>query len=539
MKKVSLFLAAFLGTSAILSSCVTLETCSKINNCVDCTENSFRCGWNKNEHKCGLRPSVHPDYESTIVFDDTCPVDYGPPGSFLPNWMGSTMSIIGESTLLDLSLPGTHDTLTYDLSTTVSEGGMDDAIKLAELLHNATDVVPDLIEDYIRSGAQCQDLTITEQLDAGIRFLDIRMMLEYTDTPSEWYSLHMMQSYGTSLQYFQQIRDWMDAHPSEVVVMWLSKHGNECATGEEQYPKVSVEQKQAFWKQILTVFDGLSADLSQTRLNETSVSTMVQRGHRAVFYVADYEEMTGYSSDLTTMTSTPYFALDSCLIDNQLGNKGNTEAVQQQRDLYAAADARKAADKLEQRFYLVSLAGDMDYVNAALLKFSVFDVKVNDTEVTAQCAASFDIDGMAWCPETLLDGSQLSNYYAQVAMDELVQGMLAAAGSGDSSSGGLPNAIYINAIGSIEGTIRTGTEVLWGKNRSPGDESHAQQGYAYSDAFVLYNVLKVCNNNNSKSSKGDELAAECDKYKDLLAARIAQNPMTLWDDSTHGRLTTW
>lgn len=86
----------------------------------------------------------------------------------------------------------------------------------------------------MRLGAQCQDLTVTQQLDAGIRFLDIRMMLEYTDDPAEWFSLHMLQSTDTSLQYFREIAAWMRAHPSEVVVMWLSKHGSQCATGQDQ-----------------------------------------------------------------------------------------------------------------------------------------------------------------------------------------------------------------------------------------------------------------------------------------------------------------
>ena len=39
-------------------------------------------------------------------------------------------------------LTGTHDTLTFDLSTTVSEGGMDDHLLFAELLHNYTSIVP-------------------------------------------------------------------------------------------------------------------------------------------------------------------------------------------------------------------------------------------------------------------------------------------------------------------------------------------------------------------------------------------------------------
>lgn len=35
------------------------------------------------------------------------------------NWMRDLMPVIGNASLFDLSLPGTHDTFTYDLSTTV------------------------------------------------------------------------------------------------------------------------------------------------------------------------------------------------------------------------------------------------------------------------------------------------------------------------------------------------------------------------------------------------------------------------------------
>lgn len=501
------------------------DLCKKHDNCVDCTEADFKCVWKKNGG-CGLRTSLQTD---DLVFDDTCPVDYeASRNNFLPDWMGHTLSVIGSSTLLDLSLPGTHDTLTYDLSTKVSDGGIDEMYKLAELLHNYTAVVPDVIEDFIRSGAQTQDLTISQQLDAGIRFLDVRMMLEYSDESPEWYSLHMMQSVSTSLEYFKEIRTWMDAHPSEVVVMWLSKHGNECATGEDQYPQVTVEQKQEFWGKILGVFEGVSVDFSQTRLNETSLSEMVSRGHRAVFYVADYLEMTGYSTELTTDKS--YYALDSCLIDNQLGNPDGTESVQWQRDLYSEADARKEADKAKQKFYLVSYAGGMEYTYATWLKFSVLDkAPKSDEEVISACAAKFNLPGMDWCPETLLDGSQLTNYYAQVAMDELIDQMAA-----QKNTWGLPHAIYINAIGSLDGTIRTGTEVLWGKNRSPSQE-HATQGFAYSDSFVLYNILRVCN----AAMDGTERPADCDTLIDLVQTRRAKNPLTLWDDVTYGRLSTW
>ena len=41
----------------------------------------------------------------------------------------------------------------------------------------------------------------------------------------------------------QQIRNWLDAHPNEIVVMWLSKHGSECSTGVNQYPNTTIAEK--------------------------------------------------------------------------------------------------------------------------------------------------------------------------------------------------------------------------------------------------------------------------------------------------------
>ena len=125
---------------AFLTVCCGFEICQELKNCVDCTENDFKCAWNKDSAKCTVRTSLHSD--SYLVFDDTCPIDYSAVDDFLPNWMGNILSVIREYTLLDLSLPGTHDTLTYDLSTTVAEGGIDEMYKLAEFLHNYTDAIP-------------------------------------------------------------------------------------------------------------------------------------------------------------------------------------------------------------------------------------------------------------------------------------------------------------------------------------------------------------------------------------------------------------
>ena len=356
------------------------------------------------------------------------------------------------------------------------------------------------------------------------------MMLEYSDVTPVWYSLHMMQSVSTSATYFKEIRSWLDTHPQEIVVMWLSKHGSACATGEEQYPHVSVEQKQTFFKEILDIFNGVVVDYSITKLNETTINTMLERNHRVVLYTSDYVEVTGYSSDVIA-SGTSYYALNGCDVDNDLGNPGSSDIVNTvtwQKSMFAAANERKAVDKTQQKFYLVSYAGaSPQSIPLATMKFGVFGkIPATDAELTAQCAAVYNIPGMTWCPETLLDTSQLSNYYSQIAMEELIQTMLQS-----NNTYGLPNGIYINAVDSLDGTIRTGTQVLWGKNRSP-DTTHATQGFCYVDSFVLYNVLNVCNAMARPS-------ADCIKYRDLLIQRRAKNPITLWDDAAFGRLSNW
>jgi hypothetical protein len=63
--------------------------------------------------------------------------------------------------------------LSYDLSLTTSLGGIDSLPGLAAFLHNYTEIIPDGIEDYIRQQAQTHAVTITSQLDNGVRFIDV------------------------------------------------------------------------------------------------------------------------------------------------------------------------------------------------------------------------------------------------------------------------------------------------------------------------------------------------------------------------------
>ena len=282
----------------------------------------------------------------TISFEDQCPIDDPEVVPELAFWMETTFPVIGNMSLLDLSLPGTHDSLTYDLSLVTSDGGIDDHNLFAELMHNYSFLIPNGIEDFIRQQAMTQGLNITGQLDAGVRFIDLRIMEETTEI---WRSLHFLQSHQTALNYLSQIKDWLVGHPKEIVVVWLSKHGSECKTGTDQYPNVSVEAKQRFWSEIVSLFNEMITDFSITKINETSIESMITRNHRLVVYAADWEEFTGGTNGLGK------YALDSCLVDNQLGPSVTDIQSSQQwmTDSFQNADERKKEDKKNQKLYLM------------------------------------------------------------------------------------------------------------------------------------------------------------------------------------------
>jgi hypothetical protein len=359
-----------------------------------------------------------------------------------------------------------------------------------------------------------QGLDVSQQLMSGIRFLDMRIM--YESNTEEWYSLHMMQSNAPASKYFKEVRSFIDEHPSEIVVLWVSKHGSECATGEDQYPNTTIAQKQAYWTEIMNIFDGVLVNNIETKVNSTSIADMISKNQRVVIYTADYVEMTNAS---------PY-ALDSCLINNQLGpgvsEEPNAKKWEQQQ--FSTATSVKLQNKQDNKFYLMSMAtgvpGDQ-MVGAAFQKF----LPGKNREANSKCVRSFNIPQFKECPQTLLDIANLENYYKQLTLEESFSNMLKS-----ELNWNFPNAIYINGV-DFDGTIRTGLEVLWGKNRNPNDP-HSITGYAYVDTLIGANLINSCFNNDNDNDA-------CEKMMSIIQSRRANNPMLFWNDSDYGRLTEW
>lgn len=123
----------------------------------------------------------------------------------LSKWMEIFSKIIQDKPITELYLPGSHDSATYQLENHIGKN-QDLSNKLNYLGINNT----------IKNWAQAQDLSVLQQLVAGIRYLDLRVI--YRDSKKEFYTVHGL--YGPSLDdILKQISQFLAKNPKEIIVI--------------------------------------------------------------------------------------------------------------------------------------------------------------------------------------------------------------------------------------------------------------------------------------------------------------------------------
>lgn len=429
----------------------------------------------------------------------------------LSSWMGDLMPIIGNQSLMDLSLPGTHDTLTYDLSNTVADSANDLPTWVSWLLHTFKGETK-FIGDFIKLNAETQILQVREQLENGARFLDLRQIYSLPPDRSvigdkDWYSLHMVESNQKMSTYLGEVKDFLVSNPSEAVVIFLSRHGSEARTGNDQYPDVPVSAKQAWWAQIKTTFGNLLFDSAGgRRVNETTLSQLVESGRRAVVYAADYAEFTG--NDSLAIDAAKQFSNggDNLDLTNISGSLTKCEQA------FAGFAAQRAEKKAQDTFFLVSMAGAIMSKTAEYSAEIEFDKTLHlpTAHLEKKCAESYNIPNMtSFCPIGLLENERLRNYYNQLYLDKVAT---------EPQTYSPPGAIYLDVLGP-QGTIRT----------DAGDSD--AYGYAYADTLILWSARAAC------ARPGADVNL-CKEAEELLQARRAKNPLRRWSDD-RGRQADW
>ena len=464
-----------------------------------------------------------------------CTLCQGKDTSFEANWMERLLPVLGNQSLLNLTLPGTHDTLTVDMSTTVSDNSNDMSSALSWILHTIAQYINILDVGYfIRQRAITQGINITQQLDSGIRFLDFRITYsrgpQKTDpsAPYHWYCLHMVESNQRAMAYLAEIRTWMDQHPSEIIVIWFSHHGDQGADNPYEVPALVQQQ---FWGNFTQLFTGILYNFKeQGPLANNTLNKMIAVNQRVVVYAGSYQNMT---------LNFPNVALSDTNIDNDCtcSDSSLQISLQQANRCFAAAGARIKAniDKNPNMLYLVSLAGestDNQITYAAELTYISWMIDADAAR--RNCSAISNIPNMTqYCPLTLQELGLMQNYYLQIAFENAIE-----------KEYQLPNAFYLDGV-DLNGTFRVGPQ-YWNVNGflppNPSNEPtriNSDARYGYVQVISLSNIRRVCPSTLKALQRNLTLSAECVAAESLVQSRRKLFPINRWQDDYFGRQAVW
>lgn len=113
----------------------------------------------------------------------------------LPSWMTTLWPYIKDTPLNNLWIPGTHDTLTYDLSKKAIDGSCDTSLA-------------SITQIQIKQWAIAQPWDVVTQIAGGARYLDIRPT--YDKKKKNIYAQHCLITNNPLTTYFKEVvENWL------------------------------------------------------------------------------------------------------------------------------------------------------------------------------------------------------------------------------------------------------------------------------------------------------------------------------------------
>jgi hypothetical protein len=129
-------------------------------------------------------------------------------------WMSHPQ--IKQKTLREITLLGSHDSTTYSMKGEDIQGLGIGTSMLIGLFR----VTGYYMHSFIQNWAVTQTLTVKEQLEAGVRYLDLRIGLEQS---SNTWKMHHGMIYGAGLkEILAEVKEFLQENPSEIVILGAS-----------------------------------------------------------------------------------------------------------------------------------------------------------------------------------------------------------------------------------------------------------------------------------------------------------------------------
>ncbi|KAF2986440.1 hypothetical protein EK904_003704, partial [Melospiza melodia maxima] len=168
---------------------------------------------------CKPEAGIHPLALTPYEVPEHIPME-GPLQTFVHvchengQWMSQLPEKLWDIPLYNLALPGSHDTMTYCLDKRSAVSGNES--KLVKFLNKC---LPCIVHPIIMKWSITQVLTVTEQLEAGVRYLDFRIAHKANDPSMNLYFVHMVYTTVTVQDILWEILRWLETHPQEVVII--------------------------------------------------------------------------------------------------------------------------------------------------------------------------------------------------------------------------------------------------------------------------------------------------------------------------------
>ncbi|XP_047465396.1 PI-PLC X domain-containing protein 1-like isoform X1 [Mugil cephalus] len=130
------------------------------------------------------------------------------------DWMSQLPPKLHTVPLYDLAIPGSHDSITYDLD-------VNSSIVEPQKLRRFSKIC--CVRKIVHRWASTQDATVTEQLDAGVRYLDLRIARKPNDPdPTRLYFYHGLYTRTDVETVLREILEWAKRHPKEILNLAFS-----------------------------------------------------------------------------------------------------------------------------------------------------------------------------------------------------------------------------------------------------------------------------------------------------------------------------
>lgn len=394
------------------------------------------CVWCEDQQECQVLLSLQ-KCSNKVRKSTECPAPPAPPAvDSVASWMSHSLEYIGEKTLFEITMPGSHDTLAYDLTAAASEH--EECPQIPEEVRH----IP-FVGDKPRAMAMTHKLNLKQQLDSGVRHIDFRTI----EHEGKWKGVHCLVTYNEISVYLRELAEWLAAHPKELIVMVVTKHGNANAEWEAGL------NLQNLLNHFTSALGSLIIKAKDNPPKTTKINTYIQLKQRVLIYM---QAASSVEPGGTLMMDAKQNDHMYAFPDGIIKPEGYVKWLRSYGD-----QNKHGQDRWNDVPLFTSSPTDV--------AFFVQNILGNP------CPVPFDyLD--EWCPPTLQDIASLTNYYSQRVLEEwYVKG-----------SRKLPNSIMFDLI-DHEGTIRTGHDCISGCERY-GDMRLRKAKYAMTATIALLNV---------------------------------------------------